>query len=174
MMCFFPFKKMNLLHRFVNKHLWQLWWTHKLLPTNNSNILIQIAIFSPIKCKMYCVIDSSGFLFIFFSKASWYLFTSSNCLSTSASLCQLSFPWHQRQPSSHTMICLDSLCQIKEQQPWADCQTGMLQDILDKYYNVPQSRSKYKTGNVLALADFCLEFDPMSTHNLAEFRLLIF
>lgn len=38
------------------------------------------------------------------------------------------------------MIWLDTLCQIKEQQPWAACQTGMLQDILDKYYNTPQSR----------------------------------
>lgn len=32
----------------------------------------------------------------------------------------------------------------------------MLQDILDKYYNVPQIRSKYNTENILALAHFCL------------------
>lgn len=74
-----------------------------------------------------------------FLKSHRYLFTTCDCLSTSASLSAVLFLWHQRQPSSHTVIWLDSLCQIKEQQPWAGCQAGMLQDILDKYYNAPQS-----------------------------------
>lgn len=111
--------------------------TNKERVTDNDG-LIWHAVFNA--CSVCCAIAAVDFLPPAFLKSLWYLLTCSRVYQPLCP-CQLSFPWHRWQPSSHTMIWLDSLCQIKEQQPWADRQTGMLQDSLDKY-NSPQSRLK--------------------------------
>lgn len=149
-------RTVQIVWHYTSLNSYTRWWKKRKLCACGNNKkrvtdndgLIWLAVFNSISLAV-CVVRSQQWIFFLLPSQKPLIFT--HRVYQPLCPCQLSFPWHRWQPSSHTMIWLDSLCQIKEQQPWADRQTGMLQDSLDKYYNSPQSRLKCRKGSCFCL-----------------------